>query len=168
MKYSFGGLNESVSYTYKESMDNAPENANFTNGSSSSISYDSLGRKYRDYINSAAGNVLTSTYSYVDHATEANRTSGLVSKIDYNLSSIEDLEYEYDSRGYIVRVIKGTAEYDEYSYDVLNRLVRVDSESEGLTYTYAQTFAIGSLAFNSFSMIVAPFFGLILESIEWE
>ena len=34
--------------------------------------------------------------------------------------------------------------------------------------TGAETFAFGALAFNSFSMFVAPFFGIILESIEWE
>ena len=138
LKYSFGGLNESVSYTYKESMDNAPENANFTNGSSSSISYDSLGRKYRDYINSAAGNVLTSTYSYVDHATEANRTSGLVSKIDYNLSSLDDIEYEYDSRGNITQITSGGFTCDKYTYDSLNRLTRVDSVlyDQTCVYTY--------------------------------
>lgn len=34
--------------------------------------------------------------------------------------------------------------------------------------TGAQTFAIGALVFDGFSMIVAPFFGIILEAIEWE
>ena len=119
-------------------MDNAPENANFTDGSSSSIAYDSLGRKYRDYITSPSGRVLTSTYSYVDHATVANRTSGLVSKIDYNLSTLDDIEYEYDSRGNITKITYGDLICDKYTYDSLNRLIQSDSElyDQTCVYTY--------------------------------
>ena len=134
--YSFGGATESIDYTYNEAMDNAPSNANFTNGSSSAITYDALGRKICDALHSGYSFFLKTTYSYLDNASDSSKTSGLVSKIDYDLSSIKDLEYEYDSRGNIVRIIKDDVEYDEYTYDALNRLVRVDSESEGLTYTY--------------------------------
>lgn len=111
IEYSFGGVKESVDYTYNESMDNAPENAELTNGSSHQIIYDELGRKVTDSSHSGSAWVLISRYSYLDNASDSIKTSALASKINYNLSSIKDLEYEYDSRGNIVQIISGALTY---------------------------------------------------------
>ena len=90
-------------------MDNAPQKTVFASNNKYEIAYDSLGRRISDAVSltSASNAILTNSYSYVDHATVANRTSGLVSKIDYNLSTLDDIEYEYDSRGNITLVTYG-------------------------------------------------------------
>ena len=136
LKYSFGGITESFDFIYDQSKDNAPYQATFTDGSATRILYDSLGRKFRDslYKNNTA--FFSSTYSYLNKASDPNRTSGLVSEIDYNLSSIEDLEYSYDSRGNITGIREGGILLESYTYDKLNRLTRVDSLTQAKTIQY--------------------------------
>ena len=134
--YSFGGTTEKITYTYNESKDNAPANASFNNSSSSAIAYDALGRKSMDALHSGYSFFLKTTYSYLDNASDSSKTSGLVSKIDYDLSSIEDLEYTYDVNGNITGIREGGILLESYTYDKLNRLTRVDSLTQAKTIQY--------------------------------
>ncbi|MBO7319994.1 MAG: RHS repeat-associated core domain-containing protein [Clostridia bacterium] len=134
--YSFGGITESIDFTYDQSKDNAPYKAIFTDSSESRITYDNLGRKFKDSLYKNGSIFLNSTYYYIDNASDSSKTSGLVSKINYNLSSIEDLEYSYDSCGNITQIKKGGNLLESYTYDKLNRLTRVDSLTQSKTIQY--------------------------------
>ena len=136
IEYSFGGVKEAFGYTYNESKDNAPSNTVFSDGTESRIEYDALGRKNKDALYKNNTLFFKATYSFLDNASDSSKTSGLVSKIDYDLGSLEDLEYLYDSRGNITQIKKGGNLLESYTYDELNRLTRVDSSLQVKTIQY--------------------------------
>ena len=136
IEYSFGGVKEAFGYTYNESKDNAPSNTVFSDGTESRIEYDALGRKNKDALYKNNTLFFKATYSFLDNASDSSKTSGLVSKIDYDLGSLEDLEYSYDSRGNITQIKKGGNLLESYTYDELNRLTRVDSSLQVKTIQY--------------------------------
>ena len=137
ISYKYGGTEENVSFIYNEAMDNAQEKATFTNGSSYMSGYDALGRSVMNaiYANNMLG--LITRYSYLDNSSDSSKTSGLVSEITYNTDDIDDLQYEYDSRGNITGITYGELVEDKYSYDSLNQLVLSASEDTGEGWVYA-------------------------------
>lgn len=137
VEYKFGGLTEKMFYEYNNSMDNAPEKTTLTNNDWVYNDYDELGRVEKNWLHANGSTLLFVYYDYVNSAADADKTSGLVSKISYSNSNIKPLEYKYDSRGNITRIIYDNVYYDDYTYDSQNKLIRVDSERNDETVVYS-------------------------------
>ena len=129
-------------YTYGK--DNQPDTVTFNNGKTLTYNYDTLGRNNKVTINTT--NPIETNYYYHSY-TDENGT-----KHNSNLLGMESSEnfkyrYVYDDRNNITVVqavsydADGNAVYtpiEEYTYDALNQLTRVDylTQNKRVVYTY--------------------------------
>ena len=112
-----------------------------------SYGYDLLGRRSSRQLQvtedsfPSANNAVQTTYTYVDHPTDENRTSGLLESVTHSINGVPFYRavYTYDANGNITSITEGVNETTtvSYEYDALNQLVRVNDEKNDVTYRYA-------------------------------
>lgn len=141
LKYKYNGQLRNVEYEYGE--DNVPVSTSFNANARVSNEYDNLRRSSKvSFVNFNADTDSYMKYGYMDWASDAERTTGIVQTIDYKTTGgrISDRYYEYDDNGNILVVRGGLTSGGDIrvkcEYDNRDRLVRYDSKRMNKSYCF--------------------------------
>lgn len=94
--------------------------------------YDGLGRLTKEKLKIGEADFSSKEYSF-RKGVESGTTTPLVEKE----SSLDgDIQYEYDVKGRIIKIIKGE-EFLEYEYDVVGQLIKEFNSKTGISTAYA-------------------------------
>ena len=139
INYKFGGTTGSMTYTYDESMDNAPTASNFGSSIRTKSQYDKLGRlSIYAAMNEKNTYPYTASYSYISNPSDSAKTSGVVSGITYRFADIPSLSYTYDKNGNITKITSPSDSGIEfnYTYDKHDQLLSAYSKKDGYYINY--------------------------------
>ena len=141
LKYKYNGQLRNVEYEYGE--DNVPVSTSFNANARVSNEYDNLRRSSKvSFVNFNADTDSYMKYGYMDWASDAERTTGIVQTIDYKTTGgrISDRYYEYDDNGNILVVRGGLTSGGNIrvkcEYDSRGRLIRYDSKRMNKSYQF--------------------------------
>ena len=145
LRYHFNGDTRTTSYTYT-APDNLPASTSFFGTGQVTNAYDSLTRPSSvTYKTGDAYADAKAAYTYMDWASDADRTTSTVRGIHYSytegLLAISDPYYVYDKSGNIVAQRDWISDEtkplrEKYTYDQKNQLTRHDSKTQNASFVY--------------------------------